>query len=88
VEATSNPYREYLEQAVATQHTAQDRIDGYLALSMVDASLRFLGRIQPRNRKPSEDVASDATDTNVHPIDTQSVACGYVRYDAVPTESP
>jgi hypothetical protein len=67
VEATSNPYREYLEQAVAAQHTARDRIDGYLALSMVDASLRFLGRIQPRNRKPSEDVASDETDTQRTP---------------------
>jgi hypothetical protein len=36
VAATSNPYREYLEKALTAQKAARDRINGYLALSMVD----------------------------------------------------
>ena len=47
VAATSNPYAEYLEQAVVAQDAAGDRINGYLALSMADtllAAARWLVR--------------------------------------------
>ena len=54
-----------------TQPLRRELIEEFRAIlyppPLYDAPLRFLGRIQPRNRKPSEDAASDATDTQRTP---------------------
>jgi hypothetical protein len=50
VAATSNPYGEYLEQAVVAQDAARDRINGYLALSMADTLLAAARWLERRKR--------------------------------------
>jgi hypothetical protein len=52
VAATENPYRDYLEQTLAAQDAARDRIKGYLALSVADALLLSAARLlKPRKRR-------------------------------------
>lgn len=51
VAATRNPYLEYLEQTLAAQDTARDRIRGYLALSWADVLLLSLAGLSSRRRK-------------------------------------
>jgi hypothetical protein len=48
--ATENPYHDYLEQTLAAQDGARDRIRGYLALSVADALLLGAARLLERRR--------------------------------------